>query len=87
MATTTVGTKACRIDFPPRVALQRTPEATEALFMMMQYAFDELRYRRLVWKCNAANEPSRRAAERLVFRFEGIFCNHLIVDEVNRDTA
>jgi RimJ/RimL family protein N-acetyltransferase len=51
-------------------ALQRTRAATEALFLLMRRAFDELGYRRLEWKCNAFNEPSRRAALRLGFRFE-----------------
>jgi RimJ/RimL family protein N-acetyltransferase len=67
--------------------LKRTPAATEAMFLMMQRAFDELGYRRYEWKCNALNSPSRNAAERLGFSFEGIFRNHLIVKNRNRDTA
>ena len=53
--------------------LQRTVAATEAMFLMMRHAFDDLGYRRYEWKCDALNEPSRRAAERLGFIFEGIF--------------
>jgi RimJ/RimL family protein N-acetyltransferase len=68
-------------------ALQRTRAATEALFLLMRHAMDELRYRRLEWKCDALNAPSRRAARRLGFRFEGIFHQHMIVKGRNRDTA
>ncbi|HEU4945503.1 MAG TPA: GNAT family protein, partial [Solirubrobacterales bacterium] len=50
-------------------------------------AFDELGYRRLEWKCNALNAPSRRAAERFGFTFEGVFRKHLVVKGRNRDTA
>src|SRR5262245_13053624 len=53
--------------------LQDTRAATEALFLLMRYALDDLAYRRLEWKCDALNEPSRHAARRLGFRFEGIF--------------
>ena len=67
--------------------LQRTPAATEALFLMMENAFDNLGNRRLEWKCNALNEASRRAARRLGFRFEGIFYHHLVVKGRNRDSA
>ena len=72
------------INFAP--ALQRTPAATEAMFLMMQEAFT-LGYRRYEWKCNALNAPSRRAAQRLGFSWEGIFRQHLIVKGRNRDTA
>jgi RimJ/RimL family protein N-acetyltransferase len=68
-------------------ALQRTRAATEALFLLMRYAMDDLAYRRLEWKCDALNEPSRRAARRLGFRFEGIFHRHMVVKGRNRDTA
>ena len=68
-------------------ALQRTPAATEALYLMMRHVFDDLGYRRLEWKCNAANARSRRAAERLGFTHEGTFRQHLIVKGHNRDTA
>lgn len=68
-------------------ALQRTREATEAMFLMARHAFDELGYRRYEWKCNALNEPSRRAALRLGFTFEGIFRQHTVVKGKSRDTA
>jgi RimJ/RimL family protein N-acetyltransferase len=68
-------------------ALQRTREATEAMYLMARYAFDELGYRRYEWKCNSFNEPSRKAALRLGFQFEGIFRQHMIIKGRNRDTA
>ncbi|KAJ5187298.1 hypothetical protein N7449_010292 [Penicillium cf. viridicatum] len=67
--------------------LQRTTGATEAIYLLAQHAFHDLGYRRLEWKCNSLNEPSRRAALRLGFSFEGIFRQHLIVKGRNRDTA
>jgi len=67
--------------------LQRTRGATEALFLMLKYAMDDLGYRRMQWRCNSLNEKSRQAARRLGFRFEGIFYNHLIFKGKNRDTA
>jgi RimJ/RimL family protein N-acetyltransferase len=67
-------------------AIQRTRQATEAIFLLMREAFD-LGYRRLEWKCNALNAPSRRAALRFGFTFEGIFRQHMIVKGRNRDTA
>jgi RimJ/RimL family protein N-acetyltransferase len=67
--------------------LQRTRQATEALFLMLRYAFDELKYRRMQWRCNALNEKSRSAALRLGFTFEGIFYQHMVVKGHNRDTA
>lgn len=67
--------------------LQRTRAATEALFLMLKYAMDDLGYRRMQWRCNSLNEKSRQAARRLGFRFEGIFYNHLIFKGKNRDTA
>jgi RimJ/RimL family protein N-acetyltransferase len=67
--------------------LQRTTAATEAIYLLARRAFDELGYRRLEWKCNALNAPSRRAAERFGFTFEGIFRKHLVVKGRNRDTA
>lgn len=67
--------------------LQRTPLATEIQFLLARYVFEELGYRRYEWKCNALNEPSRRAALRLGFGFEGIFRQHMIVKGRNRDTA
>jgi RimJ/RimL family protein N-acetyltransferase len=68
-------------------ALQRTAGATEAIYLLARHAFDDLGYRRLEWKCNALNAPSRRAAERFGFSFEGIFRKHQIVKGRNRDTA
>ena len=68
-------------------ALQRTRAATEALFLLMRYAMDDLAYRRLEWKCDALNKPSRRAARRFGFRFEGIFHRHMVIKGRNRDTA
>jgi RimJ/RimL family protein N-acetyltransferase len=66
--------------------LQRTPAATEAMYLMMRQAF-ELGYRRYEWKCNALNEPSRAAARRLGFSFEGVFRQATIVKGRSRDTA
>ena len=68
-------------------ALQRSSGATEAMYLMARHAFEDLGYRRYEWKCNALNEPSRRAALRLGFVFEGIFRQHMIVKGRNRDTA
>jgi RimJ/RimL family protein N-acetyltransferase len=68
-------------------ALQRTCGATETMYLMARHAFEDLGYRRYEWKCNALNEPSRRAATRLGFTFEGIFRQHLIIKGRNRDTA
>lgn len=67
--------------------IARKPAATEAQFLFMQYIFDELAYRRYEWKCNNSNEPSKRAAERFGFQFEGVFRQHLVVKGENRDTA
>ncbi len=67
--------------------LQRTPAATEAMYLMARYLFDDLSYRRYEWKCNNANEASRRAAIRLGFTFEGVFRNDMVVKGENRDTA
>lgn len=68
-------------------ALQRTPLGTEAQYLLASYAFDTLGYRRYEWKCNALNKPSRAAAERYGFSFEGIFRQHMVVKGHNRDTA
>src|SRR6201997_534270 len=67
--------------------LQRTPGATEAMYLMARHVFEDLSYRRYEWKCNALNEPSRRAAVRLGFSFEGIFRQHMIIKGRNRDTV
>ena len=68
-------------------ALQRTPEATEAIYVLARHAFDDLGHRRLEWKCDAANARSRAAAERFGFAYEGTFRQHLIVKGRNRDSA
>jgi RimJ/RimL family protein N-acetyltransferase len=68
-------------------ALQRTAGATEAMYLMARHVFEDLGYRRYEWKCNALNEPSRRAALRLGFTFEGVFRQHMIIKGQNRDTA
>jgi RimJ/RimL family protein N-acetyltransferase len=73
------------IHYSPR--LQRTRAATEAMFLMMRRVFDELGYRRYEWKCDALNEPSRNAAKRLGFTYEGIFRQATIYKGRNRDTA
>ena len=68
-------------------ALQRTPLGTEAQYLFARYAFETLGYRRYEWKCNSLNAPSRRAALRFGFKFEGIFRQHMIVKGHSRDTA
>ena len=67
--------------------LQRTAAATEAILLIAAHVFDELGYRRLEWKCNDLNEPSKRAALRLGFTHEGLFRSHMIVKGRSRDTA
>ncbi|MDK3073216.1 GNAT family protein [Sedimentitalea sp. JM2-8] len=67
-------------------SLQRTRAATETMTLMMGWAFDA-GYRRYEWKCNALNAPSRRAAQRLGFSYEGVFRQALVVKGRNRDTA
>lgn len=68
-------------------SLQNTTAATEAMYLMARHVFEDLGYRRYEWKCDALNEPSRRAALRLGFTFEGIFRHHMVVKGRNRDTA
>ena len=68
-------------------SIQRSRKTTEAVFLLAKHAFDDLGYRRLEWKCNAGNTPSRRAALRFGFTFEGLFRQHMIVKGRNRDTA
>ena len=68
-------------------AMQRSAAGTEAIYLLARRAFDELGYRRLEWKCNAANARSRRAAARFGFVYEGTFRQHMVVRGVNRDTA
>ena len=68
-------------------AIQRAAGATETQYLFARYVFDELGYRRYEWKCDNLNAPSKRAAERFGFTFEGIFRQHMIVKGRNRDTA
>ncbi|MGE0284525.1 MAG: GNAT family N-acetyltransferase [Parvibaculaceae bacterium] len=68
-------------------AIARTRVATEALFLFARHVFDDLGYRRFEWKCNNLNEPSKRAALRFGFAFEGVFRQHMVVKGKNRDTA
>lgn len=67
--------------------LQRTTGATEAIYLMIRHAFDDLGYRRVEWKCDARNDASRRAAERFGFVYEGTFRQHMVIKGRNRDTA
>ena len=86
-----------RMDLPNRVIevgsilytpeLQRTPAATEAMYLLARYVFEDLGFRRYEWKCNSLNEPSRRAAARLGFVYEGTFRQHMIARGFNRDTS
>ncbi len=73
------------LNFSPR--LQRRPAATEAMYLMMRRVFDELGYRRYEWKCDSCNLPSRAAATRLGFTYEGLFRQAMITRGHNRDTA
>jgi RimJ/RimL family protein N-acetyltransferase len=68
-------------------SMQRTRAATEAMHLLLKHAADDLGYRRLVWKCNALNAPSRRAAARLGFVYEGTLRAHMVVKGRLRDTA
>ncbi|WP_431298211.1 GNAT family N-acetyltransferase [Tabrizicola sp. BL-A-41-H6] len=67
--------------------IARKPAATEALYLMARYVFDDLGYRRFEWKCNNENEPSKRAALRFGFQAEGVFRQHMVVKGKSRDTA
>ena len=73
------------INYSPR--LQRTPAATEAMFLMLRRVFDELGYRRYEWKCDSLNAPSRAAALRFGFQYEGLFRQAVVYKQRNRDTA
>ncbi len=73
------------INFSP--LMQRTPVASESIFLLMKRVFDELGYRRFEWKCDNNNAPSKRAAERFGFTFEGIFRQAVIYKGRSRDTA
>jgi RimJ/RimL family protein N-acetyltransferase len=68
-------------------SLQRAPLATETQYLLARYAIETLRYRRYEWKCYSLNAPSRNAALRFGFKFEGIFRNHMIIKGRSRDTA
>lgn len=67
-------------------AMQRTSAATEATYLLMRYVFDGLGYRRVEWKCDSLNEPSRQAALRLGFTYEGRFRHHMVTQGRSRDT-
>lgn len=67
--------------------LQRTPASTEAQYLLMRYVFEELGYRRYEWKCDSLNQPSRLAAARLGFQYEGTFRQARVYKGRNRDTA
>ncbi|MCA1951723.1 MAG: GNAT family N-acetyltransferase [Hyphomicrobiales bacterium] len=68
-------------------AIARSRVATEALYLFAAYVFDDLGYRRFEWKCNSANAPSKRAAARFGFTYEGLFRQHMVAKGANRDTA
>jgi RimJ/RimL family protein N-acetyltransferase len=67
--------------------VQKSKVNTEATFLLARYLFDDLRYRRVEWKCDNRNEESKRAALRMGFQPEGVFRKHMIVKGQNRDTA
>jgi RimJ/RimL family protein N-acetyltransferase len=67
--------------------MSRTRVSTEALFLHAAYVFDTLGYRRFEWKCNDLNGPSKAAARRFGFQFEGVFRQHMVIKGANRDTA
>ena len=68
-------------------AIARSRVATEALYLFARHAFETLGYRRFEWKCNNLNEPSKRAALRFGFTYEGLFRQHMVAKGANRDTA
>lgn len=73
------------IVFTPK--LKKTAGATEAMYLLARNAFEQLGFRRYEWKCDAKNLPSRCAALRLGFQFEGIFRQHMMIKGLNRDTS
>ncbi len=73
------------INYSPR--LQHKPAASEAMYLLMRRVFDELGYRRYEWKCDSLNAPSRAAAQRLGFRYEGLFRQATVYKGRSRDTA
>ncbi len=68
-------------------SMQRTKVNTESVYLLLRHLFDDLKYRRAEWKCNNANAASKRAAMRLGFQYEGLFRQHQVVKDENRDTA
>lgn len=73
------------IFFSPK--LQKTPGATEAIYLQARLVFDDLKYRRFEWKCDSGNAASQAAAKRFGFSYEGLFRQHMIIKGRNRDTA
>lgn len=71
--------------FSPK--LQRTKAATEAMYLLAKYVFEDLKYRRYEWKCDNLNAPSKRAATRFGFSFEGVFRKHMVYKNRSRDTG
>ena len=67
--------------------LQRTTDSTRVMYLFLKHAFEDLGYRRVEWKCDSLNAPSRSAAQRLGFQYEGIFRQHMIYKGRSRDTA
>ncbi|MBX9760204.1 MAG: GNAT family N-acetyltransferase [Beijerinckiaceae bacterium] len=67
--------------------LQRTPAASEAVYLLLRNAFEAMNYRRVEWKCDTRNAASYRAAERFGFTFEGVFRQHMIIRGQSRDSA
>ena len=68
-------------------AMQKKPAGTDAMYLLARHVFDGLGYRRFEWKCNDLNDPSKFAALRFGFTFEGVFRQHLVVKGRNRDSA
>jgi len=68
-------------------SISRSRVATETIYLLLQYAFSELQYRRVEWKCNNENAKSKAAALRFGFQYEGLFRNHMVTKGLNRDTA
>lgn len=67
--------------------VQRTKVNTEVTFLFLSHLFDDLKYRRVEWKCDNCNEPSKKTALRMGFKYEGLFRQHMMVKGQNRDTA
>lgn len=67
--------------------IQKTRIGTEVIYLMIKEVFEQFRYRRCQWRCYSLNQPSRAAAERLGFQYEGTFRQHYVVRGLNRDTA